>query len=149
VKKILLSLVTLGAFLLWGVHRQWQKAAEAIHLKPADATIWARLYGFDPKLNKQVVDIPGFMVPLDMVADTVSEFILIPNPLGCLHVPPPAPNQIVRVKMLRSQKISFRSDPVVVSGLLLVEGSSKKMRDDGIYALEASQVVEMSPEAAR
>lgn len=48
--------------------------------------------------NKQV-KIPGFMVPLEDDQRKVTEFLLVPTPQACIHVPPPPPNQMVYVKM--------------------------------------------------
>ncbi|MBC7741728.1 MAG: DUF3299 domain-containing protein [Bdellovibrionaceae bacterium] len=45
------------------------------------------------------VKIPGFMVPLEDNQALVTEFLLVPTPQACIHVPPPPPNQMVYVKM--------------------------------------------------
>lgn len=49
--------------------------------------------------NNQRVKIPGYMVPLEDSQRQVSEFLLVPSPQACIHVPPPPPNQMVYVKM--------------------------------------------------
>lgn len=41
--------------------------------------------------------IPGFLVPLEMAADEVREFFLVPYYGACIHTPPPPANQIVHV----------------------------------------------------
>lgn len=51
------------------------------------------------KLNKTRVKIPGFMVPLEDNQRKVTEFLLVPSPQACIHVPAPPPNQMVYVKM--------------------------------------------------
>jgi hypothetical protein len=50
-------------------------------------------------LEGQVVKIPGFMVPLEDNQAKVTEFLLVPTPTACIHVPPPPPNQMVYVRM--------------------------------------------------
>ncbi|MBC7754660.1 MAG: DUF3299 domain-containing protein [Moraxellaceae bacterium] len=45
------------------------------------------------------VKIPGFMVPLEDDSKNVTEFLLVPSPQACIHVPAPPPNQMVYVKM--------------------------------------------------
>ncbi len=50
-------------------------------------------------LNKKLVSVPGFMVPLEDDADQVSEFLLVPFAGACIHVPPPPPNQMIYVKL--------------------------------------------------
>lgn len=51
------------------------------------------------QLEGQRVKIPGFMVPLEDDQRLVTEFLLVPTPQACIHVPPPPPNQMVYVKM--------------------------------------------------
>lgn len=50
-------------------------------------------------LEGKTVKIPGFMVPLEDEQRKVTEFLLVPTPQACIHVPPPPPNQMVYVKM--------------------------------------------------
>lgn len=50
-------------------------------------------------LEGKQVKIPGFMVPLEDEQRKVTEFLLVPSPQACIHVPPPPPNQMVYVKM--------------------------------------------------
>ncbi|MEK9727356.1 MAG: DUF3299 domain-containing protein, partial [Candidatus Margulisiibacteriota bacterium] len=51
--------------------------------------------------HNKMVEVAGFIVPLEMdeSIDQVKEFMLVPDPLSCIHVPPPPPNQIIFVKM--------------------------------------------------
>ena len=51
------------------------------------------------KLEGQQVKIPGFMVPLEDNLAQVTEFLLVPTPTACIHVPPPPPNQMIYVKL--------------------------------------------------
>lgn len=53
------------------------------------------------ELEGKRVKIPGFMVPLDDNQLKVTEFLLVPTPQACIHVPPPPPNQMVYVKMAK------------------------------------------------
>jgi uncharacterized protein len=50
-------------------------------------------------LEGKKVKIPGFMVPLEDNQQLVTEFLLVPTPQACIHVPPPPPNQMVYVRM--------------------------------------------------
>lgn len=54
------------------------------------------------QLDGQKVKIPGFMVPLEDNLQKVSEFLLVPTPTACIHVPPPPPNQMIYVRMKRA-----------------------------------------------
>ena len=72
-------------------------------------------------LNNKLVSVPGFMVPLEDDADEVTEFLLVPFSGACIHVPPPPPNQIVYVKMLKTTKVHVTfTDPIVVTGTLQI-----------------------------
>ena len=51
------------------------------------------------QLQNQKVKIPGFMVPLEDNQRKVTEFLLVPSPQACIHVPAPPPNQMVYVRM--------------------------------------------------
>lgn len=56
----------------------------------ADVPMVEALDGIDAR-------IPGFLVPLEMAADEVREFFLVPYYGACIHSPPPPANQIVHV----------------------------------------------------
>ncbi len=67
-------------------------------------------------LDGQRVRIPGFMVPLEDEQKLVKEFLLVPSPQACIHVPPPPPNQMVYVKMKEGVDVAF--GPIWVYGTL-------------------------------
>lgn len=56
------------------------------------------------KYDGSVVRVPGFIIPLEDGDTSVSEFLLVPFPMACIHVPAPPPNQIVHVKMEKGKK---------------------------------------------
>lgn len=62
------------------------------------------------------VRIPGFMVPLeDNSRKKITEFLLVPSPQACIHVPAPPPNQMVYVKM-KSEGVDAAFGPIWVYG---------------------------------
>jgi len=65
-------------------------------------------------LNKKKAKIPGFMVPLEDNQQLVTEFLLVPSPQACIHVPPPPPNQMVYVKMKKG--VPAAQGPIWVYG---------------------------------
>jgi hypothetical protein len=67
-------------------------------------------------LNGKQIKIPGFMVPLEDTQKAVTEFLLVPSPQACIHVPPPPPNQMVYVKMREGSEVAF--GPIWVYGTL-------------------------------
>jgi hypothetical protein len=99
-------------------------------------------------LNGRLVRMPGYLLPLEIIGAKVTEFLLVPYIGACIHVPPPPPNQIVYVKIIKkAYRHKGLYDPVWVTGkmsvksmtrdLYLVDGSA----DVSIgYALEAWQV---------
>jgi len=68
--------------------------------------------------TKKTIKILGFMVPLDYNDKTILEFLLIPNPMSCSHLPPPAPNQMILVKMKKNSVVEYHWGPMWVDGQL-------------------------------
>jgi len=69
-------------------------------------------------LDGKPIKVPGFVVPLDDDDTGLSEFLLVPSPQACIHVPPPPPNQMIMVRM-KSGKAPKRSwGPVWIMGTL-------------------------------
>lgn len=68
------------------------------------------------------VKIGGFMVPLEDEQYAVTEFLLVPYPQACIHVPAPPPNQIVHVTMAPGNKaeVAYYA-PIWVYGRLKIE----------------------------
>ncbi len=46
------------------------------------------------------------------------EFLLVPNQMACIHVPPPPPNLIVFVRLDKPVKIEELMGPLWTSGIL-------------------------------
>lgn len=66
------------------------------------------------------VKIPGFMIPLEDNQNNVSEFLLVPSPMACIHVPPPPANQMVTVRMAGGRKATMTYGPVWAQGRLRI-----------------------------
>ncbi len=73
--------------------------------------------------NNKDVRVVGFIVPLDFGDDfyTVTELLLVPDPLSCIHVPPPPPNQMIHVKMNKAIPIDMDFRGVELTGTLKLE----------------------------
>jgi hypothetical protein len=100
-------------------------------------------------LNGQRVRLPGFLLPLEVSGDKVTEFLLVPYVGACIHVPPPPQNQIVHVKIDHKEgfKTSKLFEPVWVTGVITAEAMVKELYlvdgSAGInigYAMEAERV---------
>ena len=63
---------------------------------------------------------PGFMVPLEDNSSQVSEFLLVPTPQACIHVPAPPPNQIILVRMDSGKSAKIAYGPIWVEGILRI-----------------------------
>ena len=81
-------------------------------------------------LDGKSVKIPGFMVPLEDEQRDVSEFLLVPSPQACIHVPAPPPNQMVYVKMKRNTSAAM--GPIWVYGTLTLV-TKKSMYGDASF----------------
>ncbi|MGZ3672551.1 MAG: DUF3299 domain-containing protein, partial [Bdellovibrionota bacterium] len=84
------------------------------------------------KLSGTKIRVQGFMIPLEDTEGEVSEFLLVPVLTGCIHVPPPPPNQVIHVKM--SSPIPYTWKPLWIAGKLEIAstpGGSAELRMAG------------------
>ena len=72
-----------------------------------------------PEMDGKAIRIPGFIVPLEFNSEqTITEFFLVPYFGACLHMPPPAPNQIIYVKHPEGIQLNALYDPFWITGVL-------------------------------
>ena len=96
-------------------------------------------------VGKQV-KIPGYMVPLEDGAGEVKEFLLVPYPQACIHVPAPPPNQIVHVTMGGARKAKVEMwEPIWIFGTLEVK-DMKSIYATASYSLTGVKVEPYSSE---
>ncbi len=81
------------------------------------------------ELNGQRVRIPGYLLPLEVSATKVTEFLLVPYVGACIHVPPPPLNQIIYVKIGQNKSYKSKSlyEPVWVTGVIAVKSMVKDL----------------------
>lgn len=92
------------------------------------------------KLDKQMLKIPGYVVPLTYdKKGMITEFFLVPYFGACIHVPPPPPNQIVLVKTSQVINPDDIWQPFWVEGVLRIE-SVKNDLAEASYTMDASKV---------
>jgi hypothetical protein len=72
------------------------------------------------QLESKIIRIPGFIVPLTDDWDSFDEFLIVPDPQACIHVPPPPPNQIVYVKTKKKLPASLMDYPLWFQGKLKI-----------------------------
>lgn len=93
-----------------------------------------------PELDGKRVKLPGFVVPLEMDAKAIGEFLLVPYYGACIHVPPPPANQTVYVMTAKGKEYRGQLfDTVWVTGTLKVERLSSDMGEAG-YRIEGAKV---------
>ena len=93
-----------------------------------------------PALEGQRVKLPGFVVPLEMDAKEIDQFLLVPYFGACIHVPPPPSNQTVYVQV--REGMGFKGelfDTVWVTGTMRIERLSSELAEAG-YRLENATV---------
>ena len=80
-------------------------------------------------LNGQRVRIPGYLLPLEVSAAKVTEFLLVPYVGACIHVPPPPPNQIIYVKLDQNKGYKSKNlyEPIWVTGIITAKSMMKNL----------------------
>jgi len=92
----------------------------------------------ETSLDGARVRLAGFVVPLELHAEGIREFLLVPYFGACIHTPPPPANQIVHVRLAARAKLRAM-DTVWASGML---GAQRQRTDMGVsgYRLAAASV---------
>lgn len=88
-------------------------------------------------LDGAAVKIPGYMVPLEDNDKNVTEFLLVPSPQACIHVPPPPPNQMVYIKMTTPTETAY--GPIWVYGRLHLT-SKKHMYGESSFEMDGNAI---------
>lgn len=91
------------------------------------------------ELDDTSVRLPGYIIPLDMGADGVTSFVLVPYVGACIHVPPPPPNQLVFVTTETPWPSDSLWDAVWVSGRLGAHLRSTEIAEIG-YQIVAEKI---------
>ena len=80
-----------------------------------------------PELEGQLVEMPGFALPLEFSDKGVTEFLLVPYLGACIHTPPPPPNQMVFVQLQEPFKLDDIYTPVLITGHMKIAATTKKL----------------------
>ena len=95
------------------------------------------------KLNEELdgayIKMPGFIIPLDITAEGVSNFMLVPYLGACIHTPPPPPNQLVIVTVAKPWPGDQLWDPVWVTGIMRTQLQSTDLGQTG-YSIKADDM---------
>lgn len=81
------------------------------------------------ELDNQIIKLSGYLLPLDLSGNAVTEFLLVPYVGACIHTPPPPQNQIVYAVSTTATPYEAEElfKPVSVTGRLKVKSSSQEL----------------------
>ena len=99
-------------------------------------------FSVNAALDGRSIRLPGFIVPLELDAEgRVTEFFLVPYYGACIHVPPPAPNQMLFVSYPKGLTLASMYAAYWVSGRISTHTRQSKL-GSAAYALAATGVEE-------
>jgi len=90
-------------------------------------------------LNGDYIKMPGYIIPFDVSAEGVKEFMLVPYVGACIHTPPPPANQLVMVTAARPWPSDKLWDPVWVTGTMHTQLQSTDLGQTG-YSISADEM---------
>lgn len=91
------------------------------------------------RLNGALIRIPGFILPLEMGAKGVTDFILVPYLGACIHTPPPPPNQLIFATVKDPWPSEELWAPVWAVGTMHTQLQSTELAQTG-YALSVESL---------
>jgi len=93
----------------------------------------------DPALEGRRIELAGFMVPIEVKGQSVSQFLLVPEAGQCVHVPPPPMNQTLLVDATNTPTdLRDLYEPVIVSGRLSVVTQSFEIAESGYTLVDVT-----------
>lgn len=87
-------------------------------------------------LDGALILMPGHIIPLELGAEGVTGFLLVPYVGACIHTPPPPPNKLVFVTTGEPYESKGPFEPVNVTGMFGAASTSTQLAEIG-YALSA------------
>ena len=103
----------------------------------------------------QEITLSGFAIPAPTDEDGTSVFYLVELPGLCSHMPPPPPNQLIRIRLSENWRPEYMHQPVSVTGRMEIDPTEKVFRVvDGdvpmkaTWLLEADAVEDFRPDAS-
>lgn len=93
----------------------------------------------NPVLDGQAVTIAGFAIPAPPDGDGRAVAYLVPERGMCSHMPPPPPNQMIRVRLTDDWAPTFYHEPVRLTGRLVIDPTDHQMVVvDGLMPMRAT-----------
>ncbi len=94
------------------------------------------------KLDGKLVRIPGYALPLESTATSITEFLLVPTVGACIHTPVPPANQMIYVKVNDTYTIHKLYEPIWVIGHIEIEHINTAINySDGDGDVESAYVI--------
>ena len=90
-------------------------------------------------LDKKKVKMAGYIVPLTDNFEILDEFLLVPTPQACVHVPAPPPNLIVHVKLKKALPVEKVSNPSWILGPLQIR-TTENLYGESAYQMVADRL---------
>ncbi|WP_306113599.1 MULTISPECIES: DUF3299 domain-containing protein [unclassified Roseovarius] len=90
-------------------------------------------------LNGAYIKMPGFIIPFDVTAAGVREFMLVPYVGACIHTPPPPANQLVMVSAKDPWPGDQLWEAVWVTGTMRTQLQSTNFGQTG-YSISADEM---------
>jgi hypothetical protein len=139
---------------LWGLALLIGSAglAAAGQGSPARNLLWQTMRGLNFRTGEMTPElgtfinaearVPGYMVPLEDDLEEVTEFLLVPYPGACIHVPPPPPNQIIHVTMEKGKTTAVMPlwEAVWVRGMMKIGETQNPYGAVSFFQLTATQI---------
>ncbi|MBL6824464.1 MAG: DUF3299 domain-containing protein [Litoricola sp.] len=93
----------------------------------------------DTALEGQRIELAGFMVPIEVKGQSVSQFLLVPEAGQCIHVPPPPLNQTLLVDATNAPtELRDLYEPVIVLGRLSVITQRFEIAESGYTLVDVT-----------
>ncbi|SHE35845.1 hypothetical protein SAMN05444279_101287 [Ruegeria intermedia] len=93
----------------------------------------------NPAYDGQIVTLVGFAIPAPPEADGRAVAYLVPERGMCSHMPPPPPNQMIRVRLSNDWAPTLNHEPVRLTGRLVIDPSEQQMVVvDGLMPMRAT-----------
>ncbi len=93
----------------------------------------------NPQFDGQTITLAGFAIPAPSDPDGRPVAYLVPERGMCSHMPPPPPNQMIRVRLNGDWAPSYFHEPVRLTGKLTIDPSVQDMMVvDGLMPMNAT-----------
>lgn len=98
----------------------------------------------NPAVNGEIVSLSGYAIPAPPDSDGAKLAYLVPERGMCSHMPPPDPNQMVKVRLDDDWQPTFVHQPIRITGMMSI-APSQTMFDvvDGAVQMNATFVMDV------